>query len=138
VDVGITLQWPESRKSLCPPRLSIASDQETKTPFNKRTTAGCSCSSTGGSVVKPLRHTSRVLSKKLVKSVSVNLQRRLKCVSVNLNLAFYIKKHDKAVRIIKIPFMSFWSLILVWLQQALEYPCENLVRNWERNEPKGS
>jgi hypothetical protein len=28
-------------------------------PSNKRTTAGCSCSGTGGSVVKPLRHLAR-------------------------------------------------------------------------------
>jgi hypothetical protein len=37
-------------------RLSIASDEETKPPFNKRTTAGLlSGSGAGGSVVKPLR-----------------------------------------------------------------------------------
>jgi hypothetical protein len=41
---------------LCPPRSSIASGQGTKALSNKRTTAGCSCSSTGGSVTKPLRH----------------------------------------------------------------------------------
>jgi hypothetical protein len=33
----------------------MASNQEIKAPSNKRTTTGCSCSSTGGSVVKPLR-----------------------------------------------------------------------------------
>jgi hypothetical protein len=38
---------------------SIASDQETKALSNKRTTLGCSCSSTGGSVIKPLRHLAR-------------------------------------------------------------------------------
>jgi hypothetical protein len=53
------LQRPKPRKSSCPSRLSIASDQETKAPSNKRTTAGCSCSGTGGSVVKPLRHLTR-------------------------------------------------------------------------------
>jgi hypothetical protein len=53
------LRWPEPRKSLCPPRSSIANDQETKAPSNKRTTTSYSCSSTGGSVAKPLRHLTR-------------------------------------------------------------------------------
>jgi subtilisin family serine protease len=48
-------QWPKPRKFSCPPRLSLANDQETKTISNKRTTMGCSCCSTGGSVVKTLR-----------------------------------------------------------------------------------
>jgi hypothetical protein len=37
-------------------RSSIANDQETKALLNKRTTADCSYSGTGGSVIKPLRH----------------------------------------------------------------------------------
>jgi hypothetical protein len=49
------LRQPEPRKSSCPPRSSIASNQEIEDLSNKRTTAGYSCSSTGGSVVKPLR-----------------------------------------------------------------------------------
>jgi hypothetical protein len=53
------LRRPESRKSSCPLRSSIANDQETKAPSNKRTTSGYSCSSTGGSVIKPLRHLAR-------------------------------------------------------------------------------
>jgi hypothetical protein len=43
-------------KSSCPSCSSIASNHEIKAPSNKRTTTGCSCSSTGGSVIKPLRH----------------------------------------------------------------------------------
>jgi hypothetical protein len=49
------LRRPEPRKSSCPSHSSIASDQETKALSNKRTTAGCSCSSTDGSVAKPLQ-----------------------------------------------------------------------------------
>jgi hypothetical protein len=49
------LRQPEPCKSLYPPRSSIASDKETKAPSNKRTTVGCSCSGTGGSVTKPQR-----------------------------------------------------------------------------------
>jgi hypothetical protein len=45
-------RWPESHKSWCPSRSSIANDQETKATSNKRTTTDCSCSSSGGSVVK--------------------------------------------------------------------------------------
>jgi hypothetical protein len=55
----ITLQWLERRKSSCPPRSSIASDQETKSLSNKRITAGCSYNSTGGSVIKPFRYLAR-------------------------------------------------------------------------------
>jgi hypothetical protein len=33
--------------------------REIKTLYNKKTTTGCSCDSTGGSVVKPLRHLTR-------------------------------------------------------------------------------
>jgi hypothetical protein len=40
------LRQPEPRKSSCPPRSSISSDQETKALSNKRTTMNCSCSST--------------------------------------------------------------------------------------------
>jgi hypothetical protein len=49
------LRRPEPCKSWCPPRLSIANDQETKALSKKRTTVGCSCGSTGGSVIKLLR-----------------------------------------------------------------------------------
>jgi hypothetical protein len=50
------IRWPESRKFSCPLHSSIASDQETKVPSNKRAIPGCSCSGTGESVIKPLRH----------------------------------------------------------------------------------
>jgi hypothetical protein len=53
------LRRPEPQKSSCSPCSSIASDQETKALSNKRTTVGCSCSSIGGSVVKPLRYLAR-------------------------------------------------------------------------------
>jgi hypothetical protein len=56
MDVGYYALQPEPRKSSCPPYSLIASNQETKAPSNKKTTTGCSCSGTGGSVVKPLRH----------------------------------------------------------------------------------
>jgi hypothetical protein len=52
--LGITLRWPKPRKFSCSPRSFIANDQETKSLSNKRTIVHCSCSSTGGSVVKPL------------------------------------------------------------------------------------
>jgi hypothetical protein len=52
----ITLWQPEPRKYLCSLCSSIADDQETNVLSNKRTTPGCSCSSTGGSIVKPLQH----------------------------------------------------------------------------------
>jgi hypothetical protein len=55
----LTLRWPEPQKSLCPPCSSIASNQDTKAPSNKRTTAGSSRSSSDGSVIKPLRHLAR-------------------------------------------------------------------------------
>jgi hypothetical protein len=50
------IRRPGPYKSLCLPRSSIASDQETKAPFNKRTTSGCSYSGTSESVTKPLQH----------------------------------------------------------------------------------
>jgi hypothetical protein len=43
-----------------PPCSPIANIRETYTLSNKRTTTGCSCSSVGGSVVKPLRHLARL------------------------------------------------------------------------------
>jgi hypothetical protein len=43
-------------KYSCSPCSSIADDQKTKALFNKRTTVGCSDSSTCGSVAKPLWH----------------------------------------------------------------------------------
>jgi hypothetical protein len=53
------LRRPELHKSPCSSCSSVADDQETKALSNKRTIAGCSCSSTGGSVIKPLRHLAR-------------------------------------------------------------------------------
>jgi hypothetical protein len=58
--------------NLCPSRSSIASNQETKISSSKRTTAGCSCSGTGGSVVKPLRHLARQVGR-----LGVSLEGRL-------------------------------------------------------------
>jgi hypothetical protein len=48
------LRRPEPRKSSCPLRSSIVSEQETKAPSNKRTTAGCCHSGSGESVIKSL------------------------------------------------------------------------------------
>jgi hypothetical protein len=49
------LRRPKPHKSPCPPRSPRANNQKAKGLPHKRTTAGCSSSDSGGSVVKPLR-----------------------------------------------------------------------------------
>jgi hypothetical protein len=87
----IMLRRPEPRKSSCPPCLSIASDQETKTPSNKRTTAGCSCSDTDRSVTKPLRHSQTMLHG-----------------DFTFDLLENSRKHEGQVRLVAVHFWEFW------------------------------
>jgi hypothetical protein len=49
------LRRPKPRKPLSPLCSSIANNQEAQGLPHKRTTAGCSCISSGGSVINPLR-----------------------------------------------------------------------------------
>jgi hypothetical protein len=50
------LRRPEPHKSSCPPCSPRANNQEAKCLLHKRTTVGCSCSGSRGSVTKPLRY----------------------------------------------------------------------------------
>jgi hypothetical protein len=59
MDVGYYAPRLEPRKSSCPPYSLITNTLCDLSPSNKRTTAGCSCSGPGGSVIKPLRHLAR-------------------------------------------------------------------------------
>jgi hypothetical protein len=67
-----------------PPRSPRANNQEVKDLPHKRTTAGCSCSGSGGSVAKPLRQHAYPVKKPLQTSHQMKDMRRMRTIVRNI------------------------------------------------------